>query len=254
MINFVKKIAQEAGEAVLSYSSEVVKEKKGAGNFVTEADLTCEKLLMRRIKDTFPTHAILSEETTSTVGDPKREDNLWVLDPLDGTANFRFGTPIFSVSVAYLEKGVVMAAAIYDPTRKELFWASKGKGAFLNRERISVREDKDLKHALIYVGVPYSRENFQISNQIMDKIHEKGGRIDTLGSAVLELAYVAAGRASLFFESGLKVWDLGAASLLIREAGGEISDFGKKFDLFDFKGAIAGNSILIKEFLRVIRR
>lgn len=254
MINFIKEITQEAAEGLLTYSKRIVGEREGTGNWVTEADLASERLLIDRIKARFPDHQILSEETQSQMENPKSAENLWVLDPLDGTTNFSFECPNYSISVAYLEKGVVKNAAVCDPTRKELFWAQEGQGAFLNDERIFVRTDKSLSGALVHAGTPYTRENFEKTARMIDNVHKRGARVVILGSAVLGLAYVATGRLSLFFEVGLKPWDVAAASLIITEAGGMIEDIDKEFDLFNFQGIVAGNPVLIQEFLREIKR
>lgn len=248
MIDFIREITSEAGEAILKLRTVVIRgEKEGQGNVVTEADLTSEQVLMRAIRKSFPGHLILSEETPLEQQELAKADHLWVIDPLDGTNNNRFGLPLFSISVAYLEKGIVRAGGIYDASRKELFWAKKGEGAYCNDQQIRVYDQQDFDGALVNVGCPYKIENFQRTYPVGKVLHSQGARLVNLGSAALECAYVASGRLALFYEVGLKPWDVAAADLIIKEAGGVIDSLSQPFSIFQPDEVIAGNFQLVEK-------
>lgn len=247
---FVETITKEAGKILLSASTRITARKAGGGNWVTEADLVSEKHIIGAIQKNFPSHAILSEETVSTLEHPEKLPHLWIIDPLDGTSNFTFGVPLYCVSVAYMEHGKVLMGAIYDPVRDELFIAERGKGAFVNGKRIKVRDQGTLKDAYVYSSSPYTHDNFLRVNPKTISVHKQGARISIINSAVLGSAWVAAGRGSLYFEYGLKPWDIAAASLLVEEAGGVARAIEGALDIFSFTSYIAGGKNVVQSFIK----
>lgn len=254
MIDFLVRITAEAGKLLLQSSRSVHNTKAGSGNWVTEADLASERYLIDSIHKTYPTHRILAEETHSDISHPEQEDHLWVIDPLDGTTNFSYGLPFFVISVAYVRRGIVQYGAVYDPSRNELFWAEKKKGAYLNDKKIHVSQESSLSCALVDVGSPYKKENFERTYPLGNKFHQAGSRTVNFGSAALECAYVASGRLSLYYEVGLKPWDVTAGALLIEEAGGKVVSEGKRFSPFHFERFLAGNPALINKALRLLSK
>ncbi len=252
MIDFLVAITREAGERVLRESRRIRGKKAGSGNWVTEADLASEQYLIASIRKAYPSHCILAEETYSDIAHPEQEEYLWVVDPLDGTTNFSCRVPFFAVSVVYVRRGVIQCGAVYDPSRNELFWAGKEKGAYLNDKKIHVGQVISLSGALVDVGSPYKKENFERTYPLGTVFHGMGARTVNFGSAALECAYVACGRLSLYYEVGLKPWDIAAGSLLIEEAGGEVVSETKTFNPFHFESFLAGNPILVKRARRLI--
>lgn len=260
MIEFLAAITREAGERVLMESRKIKAKKEGGGNWVSQADLASEIFLKKTIHQAYSLHKILTdpgykiyaEETNNEIINPEKERHLWVIDPLDGTTNFIFDLPLFVVSVAYVEKGVVRSGAIYDPFRRELFWASKGKGAFLNNKRILVKKSKNFSGALIDIGSPYKWENFKKTYPLGMVFHQQGARIVNLGTSSLASVYVACGRLSLFLEAGLKPWDLAAAKIIVEEAGGVMDFFSKSSNLFNIDKVIVGNKQLVRKAKKLI--
>ena len=227
-------------------------ELKGAINLVTEVDKRCEQRIIEIIKKAFPEHNILTEETPMPeLPSPYR----WIIDPLDGTTNYAHGYPCFCTSLALELEGEVVLGAIYDPLLDELFLAQKGKGAFLNNERISVSATDQLTNALICTGFPYdlreSRENNldHFNNFIM-----KARAVRRDGSAALDLCYVAAGRFDGFWELKLYAWDVAAGKLLVEEAGGTVTDFrGGQLDISG-QQILASNGRIHDEMIGVLER
>jgi myo-inositol-1(or 4)-monophosphatase len=227
-------------------------ELKGAINLVTEVDRRCEQRIIEIIKKAFPQHNILTEETPMPeLPSPYR----WIIDPLDGTTNYAHGYPCFCTSLALELEGEVILGAIYDPLLDELFTAQKGKGSFLNNERISVSLTDQLTNTLICTGFPYdlreSRENNldHFNNFIMEA---RAVRRD--GSAALDLCYVAAGRFDGFWELKLYAWDVAAGKLLIEEAGGTVSDFrGDPLNIYG-QQILASNGRIHKEMIGVLQK
>lgn len=247
MIDFLVAITREAGERVLRESRRIRGKKAGSGNWVTEADVASERCLIDAIHTKYPSHRILAEETQPDVSHPEQEGCLWVIDPLDGTTNFKYHVPFFAVSVAFVEHGVVRCGAIYDPSRDELFWAERGKGAYFGREKIFVDQTNAFSGTLVDVGSPYARENFEKTYPLGVAFHAQEARVVNFGSAALECAYVACGRLSLYYEVGLKPWDVAAGALLIEEAGGKVVSEGNRFNPFHFERFLAGNPTLVKK-------
>lgn len=209
---------------------------KGAVDLVTESDREAETLIVGHLQHAFPDHLIVAEEASAgaTLQAPASDRYVWYLDPLDGTTNFAHGYPQFCVSLALARGADVLFGIVYDPVREETFIATRGRGATLNGEAIHVSEVDDLQRALLATGFAYDRQvraDFYLSfvRDFMGCAQD----IRRLGSAALDLCYVACGRFDGFWEWGLRPWDTAAAALIVREAGGMVSDFhGSLFDLY----------------------
>jgi myo-inositol-1(or 4)-monophosphatase len=229
-------------------------DKKGTIDLVTEVDLECERMCRAVIAERFPDHAVLAEELSSGPGERTAASHRWVYDPLDGTTNFAHGLPIFCSSLALEINGQAVVGAIFDPTRRELFTAERGGGAFLNGTPLRVSATATLIDALLVTGFPYD-----VHKQTGDLVGMFGaflGRaraVRRLGSAALDLCYVAAGRFDAFWEQHLKPWDVSAGALMVTEAGGRITGMdGAPFDA----GAahlVASNGSVHEEMLSTIR-
>jgi myo-inositol-1(or 4)-monophosphatase len=215
----LEEIARLAGQALRdSYGQQHQIRHKGIIDLVTEADQRSEDLIVQAIRQRFPSHRIITEESGTLAGDGER---CWHIDPLDGTVNFAHDIPIFAVSIAYTEKNQVLLGVVYEPLRDECFSAGLGQGAWLNGRPTHVSEAADLQHSLMVTGFPYDmwstpHNNLDYFNYF--SLHTQGVR--RLGSAAIDLAYVACGRIDGFWEVAIKTWDIAAGSLLVQEAGG----------------------------------
>ncbi len=252
MLNFAIQTARDAGSILLEkFGRKITISKKGDINLVTEADLAAEALIVERIKSYYPKHAILAEE--SGVTEVAGSEHKWIIDPLDGTTNYAHGYPCFAVNIALEHNGEIVVGVTYDPTRDEMFAAESGQGATLNGRKISVSETETLKDSLIVTGFPY---NFAEKPDFADPwakflLNARGVRRD--GSAALDLAYTACGRFDGFWEEGLNPWDMAAGVLLIREAGGTISDYqGLPFSIYT-PPMCASNGLIHREMLGVLK-
>ncbi|MEP0814556.1 MAG: inositol monophosphatase [bacterium] len=225
-------------------------------NLVTAADLESEREIVAIIRRAFPDHAILTEESGEVTGDTAGEGPVWVIDPLDGTTNFAHGFPIYCVSIGYLENGMPVAGGVYDPTRNELFFAERGKGATLNGNSISVSASVPLERALLATGFPYDIKTSSENNlDLFFAFALRAQAVRRAGSAALDLCYLACGRFDGFWELKLHPWDTAAGWLLIEEAGGFVSDFaGAPFEIFKRECAAANSGVLLGEILEVISR
>jgi myo-inositol-1(or 4)-monophosphatase len=226
-------------------------EFKGAINLVTEVDRRCEQRIIEIIREDFPEHNILTEETPMPEGSsPYR----WIIDPLDGTTNYAHGYPCFCTSIALELEGKVVLGAVYDPLLDELFTAQQGKGAYLNNERISVSTTDQLTNALICTGFPYDvRESRENNLDHFNRFIMQARAIRRDGSAALDLCYLAAGRFDGFWELKLNLWDVAAGKLLIEEAGGRVTDFrGDPLDIYG-KETLATNRRIHDEMIRVLQ-
>lgn len=255
MLDIAREAALEAGK-FLKYNLGKVKhiERKlgQETNLVTEIDKQSEALIIKKIKQHYPSHDILAEE--SGAHDSKSEYR-WVIDPLDGTTNFTHGLPIFCVSIGVEYKGVLIAGAIYDPSADELFTAEKGGGAYLNGKRIHVSSSDKLINSLLVTGFPYNvRENPGKVVEHFVNMLMVGQGVRRLGSAALDLAYVAAGRLDAFWEVFLNPWDKAAGILLVEEAGGKVSDFkGGPASIYD-QNTLASNGKIHDQMIEVLRK
>ncbi len=216
--------AREAGEWIFGRLGSITRvEKKERADFVTSADRYSEDLIIRILKDAFPDHVILAEESPA---EHSAGECRWIIDPLDGTTNYIHSFPMFSVSIAYEEQGRVRVGVIFDPMKNELFHAVRGEGAYLNGKRLSVSKPGSLEDCLVATGFPFKqRHRIEAYLASFKDVFLRVSDIRRAGSAALDLAYVAAGRVDGFWEIGLQPWDVAAGSLLIHEAGGFMSDF-----------------------------
>ena len=230
-------------------------DKKGTIDLVTEVDLECEKMCRAVLAERFPPHDILAEELSSGPGQPRSSPYRWVFDPLDGTTNYAHGLPVFCASLALEIDGRVEVGAIYDPTRKELFTGERGQGAFVNGTRLRVSETRGLLDALLVTGFPYDvHEKLVPLLAMFGAFLGEARAVRRLGSAALDLCYVAAGRFDGFWEQTLKPWDVAAGALIVEEAGGRIT--GMDGSQFDPAAAhlVASNGQIHEAMLGVIKR
>lgn len=225
--------------------------EKHKNDFVTEVDKAAEKEIISTLKKTYPNHKIIAEESGVIEGE---DDFTWIIDPLDGTTNFIHNVPHYAVSIAFQYKGKLEHGTIYDPIRNELFVASRGEGARLNDRRIRVSNSTKIEKSLIGTGFPFKDPNrIPIYLRIFEKILPHVGGIRRAGSAALDLAYVAAGRFDGFWELGLKEWDMAAGVLMIREAGGLVSDLLGEENYLEQGNIVTGNPKVFKGLLQIIK-
>ena len=249
-------IVLRAGEIQLSRRESGFQiDKKGTIDLVTEVDLECEKMCRAVLAERFPHHDILAEELSSGPGQPRTSRYRWVFDPLDGTTNYAHGLPVFCASLALEIDGRAEVGAIYDPTRKELFTGERGQGAFVNGTRLRVSETRSLLDALLVTGFPYDvHEKLVPLLAMFGAFLGEARAVRRLGSAALDLCYVAAGRFDGFWEQTLKPWDVAAGALIVEEAGGRIT--GMDGSQFDPAAAhlVASNGQIHEAMLDVIKR
>jgi myo-inositol-1(or 4)-monophosphatase len=251
-VNVAVRAARAAGAVILRYMNRVdglKVEEKAIMDFASEVDRLAEAEITRELRRAYPDHAILAEES----GASGKSNKVWVIDPLDGTHNYLRGFPHFCVSIGFLDHGDPVHAVIYDPMRDELFTASKGDGAFVNDRRMRVTKRENLAGALLGTGFPY-RQRAHLDTQLAmtRALLNEAEDIRRTGSAALDLAYVAAGRMDGFFEIGLKPWDMTAGCLLVREAGGQFSDFAGQSGIPANGNLIAANHLLVAAIARTI--
>jgi myo-inositol-1(or 4)-monophosphatase len=243
MLNVAIKAARAAGAIInrAALDVEAVRiSQKQVNDFVTEVDHASEKIIIETLLTAYPDHGILAEESGSTHGNPLA-DHIWIIDPLDGTTNFIHGFPVYCVSIALQVRGKIEQAVIYDPTRNDLFTATKGRGAFMNDRRLRVSKRIRLQECIISTGFPFRKgDNFNQYLRMMGDVMQRTAGLRRPGSAALDLAYVAAGFTDGFFETGLSPWDVAAGSLLVTEAGGLIGNFTGESDFLEQKECLAG--------------
>lgn len=228
--------------------------EKSPNDFVTEVDQKVEQEIIFHIKRAYPSHHILGEES-GDVSSSDESDYQWVIDPIDGTRNFIHGFPHFAISIAILHKGKVEHGLIYDPNRDELFTATRGKGALLNDRRIRVSNRKRLEECLLGTGFAYRHtdKTNPVPTNILEGFLPACGDVRRAGAATLDLAYVACGRLDGFWELGLKIWDIAAGTLLIKEAGGIVCDLDGSENYLKSGNVVAANPAVIKHMLKSIR-
>jgi myo-inositol-1(or 4)-monophosphatase len=227
-----------------------ISNKEGVNNLVTEADHAAEKAILDVIKKTFPEHQILSEE----IGELARDSEYkWIIDPIDGTINFAHGIPLNCVSIGIEHKGEIIMAAVYNPHLQEFYFAEKGKGATLNDQPIHVSSQTETIKACLVTGFPYTYINMPNGPlEIFERFIRKGVPVRRLGSAAIDLCWVAAGRFDGFYEHKLEAWDSAAGYLIVEEAGGKVTDFeGNKFSVYQHR-VLATNGKIHEEMLEVI--
>ena len=251
-LNIAVKAARRAGGIINRASRDVEQIKVSAKrdkDFVTEVDKAAEEAIIGVLKAAYPDHAILAEESGAS-GD---SEHVWIIDPLDGTTNFIHGFPQYAVSIAQAHKGVLQHAVVYDPTRNELFTASKGAGAYLNDRRIRVSKRVKLNEGLLGTGFPfrYFEHVDAYLGIFRDMMHKTAG-VRRPGAAALDLAWVAAGRVDGFWELGLSPWDMAAGALLITEAGGLVGDLSGEQNFLETGNIVGGNPKVFSQLLQII--
>jgi myo-inositol-1(or 4)-monophosphatase len=223
-------IAREAGARINEFARQRIGfELKGKYDIVTEADRTCEALIVERLRAKYPTHSVLAEEGS---GSERGSEYRWYVDPLDGTTNFAHGFPVYNTSIGLEHNGELIAGAVYDPTRDEMFTAEKGGGAFLNGERIHVTKTSRVEDSLSATGFPSRKRHPNLNIHFYYQLAMLSHGVRRAGAAAIDLAYVACGRLDFFWEFSLNPWDMAAGVLLVREAGGMASGMhGEPFDI-----------------------
>ncbi|RUO56311.1 MULTISPECIES: inositol-1-monophosphatase [Pseudidiomarina] len=255
MLNIAVRAARAAGKILsknFGVEADLNIQAKSQHDFVTEIDKAAEQAIIRTIQKTYPDHSFLAEESGAHEG--ATPEHQWIIDPLDGTTNYLRGIPHFAISIAYLHKGTVQAAVVYDPLREELFSASRGAGAQLNGKRIRVTKQRDLNGALLATGFPFKRkdlvENYQ---NVFGSLFEQTADMRRAGAAALDLVYVAAGRMDGFWEFSLQPWDIAAGGLIVREAGGLVTDFAGGHGFMQSGHVVAGNPKVVQGILSKAR-
>jgi len=257
MINVAVKAARAAGaiinRAALDVESVRVSQKQ-VNDFVTEVDQASEKTIIETLLTAYPGHAIWAEESGKAHG-AQDSDYVWIIDPLDGTTNFIHGLPIYCVSIALAVKGKIEQAVVYDPTRNDLFTATKGRGAYMNNRRIRVAKRTRLQECLISTGFPYRfDDNIQHYLSMLGDILPRTAGIRRPGAAALDLAYVAAGFTDGFFELGLQPWDVAAGALLITEAGGLVGNLSGDANFLEQRECLAANPRIYGQLVGLLGR
>ncbi|RWE08957.1 MAG: inositol monophosphatase [Mesorhizobium sp.] len=256
ILNVMVQAAMKAGRSLSRDFGEVQNlqvSMKGPGDYVSQADRKAEDILFTELSKARPGYAFLMEERGLIEGDDGQ--HRWIVDPLDGTTNFLHGIPLFAISIALERQGQIVAGVVYNPAMDELYTAERGGGAFMNDRRLRVAGRTKLIDTVIGCGVPHlgrgQHGNFLV--ELRNVMAEVSG-VRRLGSASLDLAYVAAGRMDGFWETGLSAWDVAAGVLLIREAGGFISDFAGGQNMLDGGSIVAGNEIIQRALLKTVRK
>lgn len=255
MLNIAIKAARAAGAIInrASLDLELLRiSAKSPNDFVTEVDQAAEQAIIEILLTAYPGHGILAEESGRSHG-AKDSDYLWIIDPLDGTTNFIHGLPVYAVSIALTFRGQVQQAVVYDPSRNDLFYASKGRGAFLNDKRLRVSKRTRLQDSLIGTGFPFRKgDNLKRYLQMFEAVMQNCAGLRRPGAAALDLCYVAAGYYDGFFETGLSPWDVAAGSLLITEAGGLIGNFTGEPDYLFQREVVAGNPRIYAQLVPIL--
>jgi myo-inositol-1(or 4)-monophosphatase len=255
MLNVAVKAARTAGTIInrASLDLDVLKiSTKSANDFVTEVDQKAEEAIIETLLTAYPGHGILAEESGRVHG-AKHSEYVWIIDPLDGTTNFIHGLPFYAVSIALAYRDQIQQAVVYDPTRNDLFYSSKGRGAFLNDKRLRVSKRTRLSDSLVGTGFPFRKgDNFQRYLKMFSEVMQSCAGVRRPGAAALDLCYVAAGYYDAFFETGLNPWDIAAASLIITEAGGLIGNFTGEADFMYQREVVAGNPKIYGQMVNIL--
>jgi len=255
MLNIAIKAARAAGSIInrAALDLDLLKvNTKAPNDFVTEVDQAAEQAIIATLLTAYPGHGILAEESGRAHG-AKDSDYIWIIDPLDGTTNFIHGFPVYAVSIALAFRGQVQQAVVYDPTRNDMFYASKGRGAFLNDKRLRVSKRTRMAESLVGTGFPFRKgDNFKRYVQMFEAVMQNCAGLRRPGAAALDLCYVAAGYYDGFFETGLNPWDIAAGSLLITEAGGLIGNFTGEADYLYQREVVAGNPKIYGQLVQIL--
>ena len=255
MLNIAVRAARKAGNFIAkNYETPDAGEtsQKGSNDFVTNVDKGAERIIIDTIRQSYPQHTIITEESGEHEGTD--QDVQWIIDPLDGTTNFVKRLPHFSVSIAVRVKGRTEVAVVYDPMRNELFTAVRGQGAQLNGYRLRGSNARDLDGTILATGFPFkAKQHATTYINLVGKLFTQCADFRRTGSAALDLANVAAGRVDGFFEINLKPWDFAGGELLVREAGGLVCDFTGGHNYITTGNLVAGNPRVVKAMLATMR-
>jgi myo-inositol-1(or 4)-monophosphatase len=255
LLNVMVAAARKAARGLKRDFGEVEKLQvslKGPANFVSAADHRAEEVLRAELERARPGYGFLGEEGGRQEGADRT--HCWIVDPLDGTTNFLHGIPQFAISIALEREGTIVAGVVYNPANEELFVAERGKGAFLNDQRMRVAARRRLAEAVVACGLPHlGRGDLALFRKEFAAVQEKVAGLRRFGAAALDLAWVAAGRLDVFWERNLSSWDMAAGLLLVKEAGGFVSDLDGREDIFGKGEIIAGNETMQREILALIR-
>jgi myo-inositol-1(or 4)-monophosphatase len=253
MLNVAVKAARRAATIINRASLNLERlqiDRKQHNDFVTEVDKAAEEAIIETLSEAYPNHGFLAEESGELLNN---SDHIWIIDPLDGTTNFIHGFPQYAISIALSVNGVIQQAVVYDPNRDELFSASKGAGAYVDRRRLRVASQIKLENALIGTGFPY-RQDQDVDQylKIFAEMTRQCAGLRRPGAASLDLAYVAAGRYDGFFESELKPWDMAAGALIITEAGGLVGNYRGEEGFLESGEIMAGNPRIFAQMAQVL--
>ncbi len=256
LLNVMVQAARKAARGLMRDFGEVENLQvslKGPGDFVSAADKRAEEVIHEELEHARPGYSFLMEESGVVEGSDKT--HRWIIDPLDGTTNFLHGIPLFSTSIGLERDGEIVAGVIYCPALDDLYVAERGKGAFLNdRWRLRVANRNSLDNSVVCCGVPHhGRGDLALFREELSRIQPHVAGIRRTGSAALDLAWLAAGRFDIFWERGLSAWDIAAGMLLVREAGGIITDINNKPTMMQTGNVLAGNTNLHKQMLKLLK-
>ncbi|HEX9615602.1 MAG TPA: inositol monophosphatase family protein [Bacteroidota bacterium] len=254
MLELGIKAALEAGELIRKHAGNAKNVERKLGqetNLVTELDRQAEEIIIRHIRREYPDHDVLAEESGD---DDRRSEYRWIIDPIDGTTNFAHGLPIYSVSIGLEHNGDLVAGVVYDPSREELFTAEKGKGASLNRERIRVSGISTLIESVLVTGFPYDVKSDTGNIRHFQNFLVEAQAVRRLGSAALDLCYVACGRLDGYWEMSLSPWDMAAGVLLVQEAGGTVTDHEGKASTVHKRSVLATNGLIHEQMIRILAK
>ncbi len=255
LINVMVKAARRAGRSLKRDLGEVENLQvslKGPANFVTLADRRAEEMLHSDLTKARPGYGFIGEEGGTRIGDDK--SHTWIVDPLDGTTNFLHGIPQFAISIGLQREGTVIAGLIYNPANEELYIAERGKGAFLNDQRLRVAGRRKLSESVIACGLPHiGRGNHDLSRLEMSEIQDKVAGLRRFGAASLDMAFIASGRLDGYWERNLQPWDLAAGQIIVREAGGIVSGIEGDDDPLKTGSVICGNEFIHAELVKILK-
>ncbi|MEM6461707.1 MAG: inositol monophosphatase family protein [Pseudomonadota bacterium] len=256
LLNVMVQAAIKAGRSLSRDFGEVQNLQvslKGPSDYVSQADRKAEEIVLGELSRARPTYSVLAEESGEIRGTDGQ--HRWIVDPLDGTTNFLHGIPLFAISIALERDGEIVCGVIYNPAMDELYTAERGKGAFLNDRRMRVAGRRNLADCVVGTGVPHLGRGQH--NKYIEELRLVMGEvagIRRLGAAALDLAYVAAGRLDAFWEEGLSAWDVAAGMIMIREAGGFVSDIGGGRRVFETNSILAGNERISQALVPFLKR
>jgi myo-inositol-1(or 4)-monophosphatase len=254
LLKTAREAAAEGGEILNRGFRRLKKDQvklKGAGDFVTELDHRSEEAIIARIRRSFPGHAIQAEESGIAEGE---SDYRWTIDPLDGTNNYVHGVPVYSVSIAVSRNDEMVTGVVFDPAHGEMFWAVKGEGAFLNGSMIRVSQKEALGDAFLASGFPWrSKQYLELYLDSFRVLFSGSAGVRRMGSAAIDLSYTACGRFDGFWEMKLKPWDIAAGVLIVREAGGVVSDFIGEGQYMKTGNLLAANPHIFPEMLQIVK-